>query len=126
MILNEILIRDTGWINVDLSSSAFRLYGSGDVCQYRKIGKTVFLRGTIQPKNQIQSDQNTTIYTLPSGFYNTDRSICTVCQGSGMNRWVLTVEANGRVTCSRYGTTTNSAIANNVWLPFYLVFTLNN
>lgn len=37
-------------------------------------------------------------------------------QGSGVNRYLLTIRTNGDIVCARYGTTSDSTVPANSWL----------
>lgn len=54
--------KDTGWVNLPLASGIVS-YATTQVPQYRKIGKTVFVRGAV--KNVLSSG---VIATLPAGY----------------------------------------------------------
>lgn len=122
-ITSSDLPQDSGWKEATLTSD-FVAYNSTFVNQYRKIGKIVFVEGGVKPTAQITANSETTIFTLPSG-YRPSKQIIIICQGSGMNRWCLTVNTNGNVTIQRYGTTSNIAIPTNAWLPFSVTFAID-
>lgn len=121
--LNFLLskIEDSGWINLKLTS-AFTLYGTSAVAQYRKIGNLVMVRGQIKPTSEIAaSGTNTVMSSLPTGF-RPSLDYVFVCQGSSANRWTLTTYANGNLGVARYGTTEFVAIPTNAWLVFNVMF----
>lgn len=110
---------DTSWINATLTSN-FSNYGglSSNQPQYRKCNGVVYIRGVLTPTTELTSSTSgITMFTLPSG-YRPSRPIMRVCQGSGKNTWLLEVKTNGTVTLSRYGTTANTTLGTNTWLPF--------
>lgn len=51
---------------------------------------------------------------LPEGFAPA-QDYRTVCQGSGVYRWMLLVYKDGQIICARYGDTTNREAAANSW-----------
>ena len=51
---------------------------------------------------------------LPEGFAPA-QDYRTVCQGSGMYRYMLIVNKAGQILCARYGNTTNREAAANSW-----------
>ena len=113
-IITEV---DTEWKTLEYTS-AFTYYSNaeGNKPKIKKIGNIVYIKGVATPTAQINANQSTTMFTLPSGYYNGASYF--VCQGSGMNRWTFALQANGEVQIERYGTTTNSAIPTGVWLPY--------
>ena len=112
-----IELDDTGWIDATLTSS-FTLYGADSVCQYRKIGKHVQLRGVVKPTAALAgSVTGVVIFTLPTEFIPS-RSCNFVCQGSSVNKWLLQVSTSGKVSFSRYGTSSLAQAGTSAWLPF--------
>lgn len=121
--LNFLLskIEDSRWTNLTLTS-AFTVYATSSVAQYRKIGNLVMLRGQIKPTSEIAaSTTNTIMSTLPTGF-RPGLALTFVCQGSDVNRWALTIYANGDLGVARYGTAALAAIPANAWLSFNVMF----
>ena len=113
----EPFIKDTGWIDATLTSS-FTLYSTNDVCQYRKIGKHVQLRGVVKPTEALAGSlTGVVIFTLPAEF-TPSRPCNFVCQGSSVNKWLLQVSTNGNVSFSRYGTSSLAQAGVKAWLPF--------
>ena len=112
-----IEVDDTGWIDATLTSS-FTLYSADDVCQYRKIGKHVQLRGVVKPTAALAGSlTGVVIFTLPEEF--TPSQLCSfVCQGSSVNKWLLQVSTNGNVSFSRYGTSSLAQAGVKAWLTF--------
>lgn len=121
--LNEYMF-DTGWIQMQLTSS-FKNYSDQSKQEYRRIGKEVYLRGVMSPAATIPGSVNeVTITTLPEGFRPT-RSEGQLCQGSMKNTWYLTVNQDGTVAFSRYGTTSTVAAEPSAWLPFSFSYSLD-
>lgn len=117
-------LADTGWIQMQLTSS-FKNYSDKSKQEYRRIGKEVYLRGVMSPAATIPGSMNeVTITTLPEGFRPT-RSEGKVCQGSMKNTWYLSVNQDGTVAFSRYGTTSTAAAEPSVWLPFSFSYSLD-
>ena len=115
---------DSGWETIAPGSN-FLVYFTGENPTYRKVGKIVTLIGELKPASSsvaINTATAVTAFTLPSG-YRPKRRIRFVCQGSGVNRWMLGIETNGTVAVSRYG---DDALAPSVtgseWLPFCVTF----
>ena len=115
-------LQSTSWTTATLDS-AFDVYGQGlDPAKYRKTGKTVEIKGVVTPTTDIPAGNTVkTIFTLPTG-YRPSSTIYGICQGSGMNKWTITVYSNGNVGIQRYGTNEYTAAAAGVWLPFYISF----
>ena len=121
--LNEYMF-DTGWIQMQLTSS-FKKYSDQSKQEYRRIGKTVYLRGVMSPATTIPGSVNeVTITTLPEGFRPT-RAEGQLCQGSMKNTWHLTINPDGVVAFSRYGTTSTAAVEPSAWLPFSFSYSLD-
>lgn len=117
-------LADTGWIQMQLTSS-FKNYSDQSKQEYRRIGKEVYLRGVMSPAATIPGSVNeVTITTLPEGFRPT-RSEGKVCQGSMKNTWYLSVNQDGTVAFSRYGTTSTAAAEPSAWLPFSFSYLLD-
>lgn len=117
-------LADTGWIQMQLTSS-FKNYSDQSKQEYRRIGKEVYLRGVMSPAATIPGSVNeVTITTLPEGFRPT-RSEGQLCQGSTKNTWYLTVDSDGVVAFSRYGTTSTAAAEPSAWLPFSFSYSLD-
>ena len=117
-------LADTGWIQMQLTSS-FKNYSDQSKQEYRRIGKEVYLRGVMSPAATIPGSVNeVTITTLPEGFRPT-RSEGQLCQGSMKNTWYLTVNQNGTVAFSRYGTTSTADAEPSAWLPFSFSYSLD-
>lgn len=100
----EEKIADTGWIDLEWTSD-FENYNnySGVNPQYRRIGKEAYLRGVATPTEDIPgSATEITMFNLPEGV-RPSRDVSKICQGTGKNTWLLTVNTDGRVAFSRYG-----------------------
>jgi len=117
-------IADTGWQEATITNNNFKKYSDLDINspKYRRIGNIVELRGVLQAVNKIPANASPTYFlTLPEG-YRPSSNIFRICQGSSTNRWLLTIEHDGRVGISRYGTTSMIDIAVGAWLPFNEIF----
>jgi hypothetical protein len=116
---------DSGWKNATLTSN-FNAYSniSSNTPQYRKVGNIVEIRGVVSPKSNLTgSTTGVTIFTLPTG-YRPSNAIFEICQGSGKNVWLLTINSNGTVQFSRYGTNANATASTSAWLCFNKTFTI--
>lgn len=105
-------------------SNSFIEYLSGSPVKYKKVGNIVYLKGAVTPTSEISANSSTLITTLPTGFRPASQNAVFVCQGSGMNRWALTVTPNGLINVERYGIATNIAIPVGAWLPFDVCFSI--
>lgn len=111
---------DTAWIDIPLASG-FVAY-SGMTPQYRIKGTCVEVRGAVSPTTAItSSNDRVTFATLP---VKPTSDIYELCQGSGKNTWLFSIQPTGEMTVSRYGTTSNAQIPTTAWLVFHAVFLL--
>lgn len=120
-ILTEV---DTEWKSLTITSS-FKAYGNtaGNLPKIKKSGNTINLRGIIAPTAELGANAQTLLCTLPDG-YRPSLQQNFICQGSSRNVWLLSVESNGNVYVSRYGTTSFIAIPTTAWLPFAVTYIL--
>lgn len=116
---------DTSWTTLTLST-AFTYYDKQtDTPKYRVYGKQVEIRGVIKPTTaHASSSTRETIATLPSALAPTD-AIYKLCQGSGKNTWLLSVQTDGEITFSRYGSSEYTDVPNTAWLPFQITYLLD-
>lgn len=122
---NKVLTYDGAWQNANLTSS-FTKYSTNSVIRYKKYGKVVSVQGEIKPTSAITgSSSPVLIFTLPAG-YRPSASLQYVCQGSGSNQWLCTVEASGEVKFARYNNGTGFVSAStSAWLPFNFTFLID-
>ena len=123
-VRGELVVIGKGWITPTLSDD-FVLYDTGpaSAVRYRKVGGIVEIRGAVKPVAVIAgSNTASTIFTLPEG-YRPDSIIRALCQGSGGYHWMLTVNAAGAVSFSRYSDGNVFVdTPTTAWLPFQLTF----
>lgn len=112
---------DTGWKDLTLTSAFKKANVTNMNPIYRKVGKMVQITGAVTPTAEIAAGQATLISTLPSGF-RPSNAIAVLCQGSGVNKWMLSIQPTGAIYIERYGITTNDKIPLNAWLPFNATF----
>lgn len=115
---------DTDWVDLTLNS-AFALYNGQAVHQpkYKVTGNVVTIKGSVSPVTAYTS--STTKVPIASGIpakYRPSIPQTFVCQGSGMNRWALTVETDGSISEARYGTTTATTVPVDAWLTFTVTY----
>lgn len=116
---HNLALADTGWQTADLTSE-FKPYSSVEINtpEYRKIGKTVHIRGVVSPVNELPySLTNIKIFNLPSDFIPS-KDLHIICQGLGLTRWLLTIMSNGDVFFARYGDGSAQSAPTTAWLPF--------
>ncbi len=117
----QAAVEDSGWIDFT-PSGKFTDYGGSTECRYRKIGKCVHIVGTLTATEVIPAGINLNIFfTLPAG-YRPMSEVNAICQGSGSNKWLFTIKANGECFESRYSNVENVEINPGNWLPFSVMF----
>lgn len=122
---DDIVGNDTGWITATLTDD-FKPYNNtaSNTPQYRKVGKVVQVKGVVSPTSTIDGGTiHHTIFTL-SRDYRPSTNVSSICQGSGVNKWLLTIMNSGDVTFSRYSSNAWADASTTVWLTFsatYLV-----
>ena len=100
------IIEDTGWIECKYGSGIVP-YTSNSNARVRKIGNIVFLQGTL--KNNTAWSTHDSILTFDKKFAPSQESRF-LCQGSGLNRFLLTVRTTGICKVERYGTNQSQGI----------------
>lgn len=107
-------------------NSGWTVYASGNISAItvRKYGRFVTLTGVM--KNTAAKTINTgeqTMFTVPEGYRPVQPSKA-LCNGTDTATWVLTVNANGTVTASRYRLHANSypSVASGSWFPFHIAY----
>lgn len=105
---------DTGWTNVAYGNgiSTYSGYPQGAV---RRCGKFVELNAVVT--NSTEWTEHNSILTIPTGFRPSHYKHF-VCQGSGSNRFLLTVQGDGKCLASRYSnnTTMSNKVTKGAWL----------
>ena len=120
-ILNAI--DDTGWIDLEFSSKFENYNGTAsNNPKYRKIGNIVMLQGLATPVEKTPADSTELeLFTIPEEI-RPSKVFYQLCQGTGVNKWLLTVNTNGMVAFSRYGTTDLVSANPGNWLPFNITY----
>lgn len=116
---------DTEWAYLTLDSNFVAYNGTQDnTPKYKVRDKIVEIRGIVSPTTEYTSDTTyVTIATLPSEVCPSD-NIFQICQGSGINKWLLKIATNGVISISRYGTTAFASVPTNAWLVFNVIYLL--
>lgn len=124
-ILEEIKpkLADTGWKDLKFSSDFENYNGTAsNNPKYRRIGNIVMLQGIATPVNKTSGDSSELeLFTIPEEI-RPSKEFYQLCQGTGVNKWLLTIPKNGSVTFSRYGTTDWVSANPGNWLPFNIVY----
>lgn len=117
---------DNEWIALDLDDD-FVAYGGTEENQpmYRVTGNVVEVKGCFSPAAEFISSNEKVVFAsgIPEGLCPSSiRSF--ICQGSGMNRWMLTIETDGTLTISRYGVSECVAVPTTEGLLFNGTYTI--
>lgn len=103
-------------------ASGCAAYSSGQTPTYSRDGHVVSVWGAVKPTAEVAAGGTLTIGTLPAG-YRPSHDVYVLCQGSGQNKWLLTVSTSGVMTATRYSSgATLVVIPTNAWLPFCATF----
>ena len=109
------IIEDTGWIECKYGNGIVP-YTSNSNARVLKIGNIVFLQGTL--KNNTAWSTHDSILTFDKKFAPSQESRF-LCQGSGLNRFLLTVRTTGICKVERYGTTKSITVETGAWLNVF-------
>lgn len=112
------------WTDLTVASG-FEVYGSGTKPQYRVNGNIVTVTGAVKPTATVTS--NTTGVMFASGIktqYCPKNTLAFVCQGSGINRWLLQLNQEGKLYVARYGTNDYVDITAGAWLIFTVTYSI--
>ena len=123
--LQELTGGDDSWKDITLNSE-FVVYEGGVAPRCRKKNGLVEIVGQIAPSANLPGSSTAVVIgTLPSGYApNSTRYY--ICQGSGTNKWLFTVYTNGNFGFSRYGVTQSIECTTENWLPFNVVYTIED
>ena len=113
------------WHDLEWSSD-FSNYNDNTIYrpQYKVCGNVVYVQGIAKAKSTLTTSTSSSL-TLATGIpapYRPAYAQHCVCQGSGMNRWLLTVGNGGTLLLSRYGTTEAGSVGTGSWLPFSFAY----
>lgn len=119
----EEKLEDTGWIDLKFSSNFENYNGTkSNNPKYRKIGNIIMLQGVATPVAKTPADSSELeLFTIPEEI-RPSKEFYQLCQGTGNNKWLLTIAMNGVVTFSRYGTTDWASANPGNWLPFNITY----
>ena len=114
---------DTGWKDVTFKSGFSHYLDSNNYrVRYRRVGKVVELRGSVKNSNQLTANTDYVMATITDTTCRPDGWITYVQQGSGINRLLITINADGEIIVNRYGTTAYSNIPSGSWLNVHTTF----
>lgn len=93
----------TPWLDLTIASG-FEAYGTNNEPKYRVNGNVVTVTGAVTPNAMVESNDNGISFAtgIPMQF-RPQMSMQFVCQGSDINRWLLSITTSGALTVSRYG-----------------------
>lgn len=111
-------IEDTGWVECTYGNG-ITPYSENERVKVRKIGNIVYLSGTVTNTTKWKDHQN--FLTLPDKKLAPKVESRFIMQGSGSNRYLLTVKTNGVITASRYSNNANTSNELDLkqWLNVY-------
>lgn len=116
----------TNWRSLTVASGFVPYnYSTTNEPKYRVSGTMVNVKGVLQPTATVTS--NTTGVKMASGItkaFCPSETITFICQGSGINRWLLTINSSGEVLVSRYGTNDYVNIPSGAWLTFNVTYSI--
>lgn len=123
LLLKQDVIEDTGWKDLSLDSNFTHYTETEQRAKYRRIGKTVYVRGAVKNTNAFTpSDEGTTVATINDTTCRPQYFYVFTQQGSGMNRFMLRINADGTIAIGRYGTTSASQVGAGSWLNLHCSF----
>ena len=121
--INDNLTVGSGWIDLEFSSNFENYNGiASNNPKYRKIGNIVMLQGLATPVEKTPADSTQVeLFTIPEEI-RPSKEFYQVCHGTRSNKWLLTVNTNGSVSFSRYGTNDWVSASPGNWLPFNITY----
>lgn len=126
-LLNQATTISSQYVNnQDLLDNRFVKYGSSQSCAFEihRVGNVCTLDGIIKPTEDVAAGAYT-IYTVVA-IYRPLYRVATICQGSGVNRFMLEINTEGNVKIDRYGTTGSSITwSTGHWLNLHATYITN-
>ena len=117
--VDEIINRnnDKEWTYPPLDEG-FRPFQGRDnnLVRYRKYGNIVYIRGSIETTAPIAHDAITKIFDVGFDYCPKNMPVYGIMQGSGLNKWSLTITTDGAVKVQRFGTNEEVDIPAGTWL----------
>lgn len=114
-------------------STGFATYTSstetmkGSEPQYQVSGNIVSVFGELKPTASIKTSATEIEIagTIPERF-RPGMKMSFLCQGSGSNKWLLSIKTDGNLYMSRYGISSFETINSGTWLPFSVSYPLGH
>lgn len=116
-------------IILPILDSEFRVYSADTDPTLIRRGNVVEFFGALGSDSYLAAGTKTGVMQAPVGYRPAGAySRVFVCQGSGANRWAMTVQnasgsSTARIDFGRYGP---GASANNTWTPFAVMWTTDD
>lgn len=124
-IVDSIQLAHTDKATISSFSSGWASYGSGSNPTVRRYGKSVTLTGALKNTSAVTlNSTHVQAFTIPSG-YRPSQDMIVVCQGSGINRFLLQIKTDGTVSVGRYGTTSFIEASAGSWFPFHVTWIMD-
>lgn len=103
-------------------TSGWAAYNDSGIPTVRRSGNVVTLSGAMKNTSEVTlNDTDTKIFSLPSG-YAPAQTVYALCNGSGANKWLISVKSDGNVCFARYGVSSFASISSGAWFPFTLTW----
>ena len=125
---DEIDAYDTGWKNLTFVSG-YTNYNteSFSALKIRRINKLVEIRGVFKPTSQKTASTNAVQFsTVPEGYRPTYQYRNAIQEGSSLNRWHLSIETDGKLCWSKYGTTSSIAVPSGAWMCVHITYMVDS
>lgn len=117
-------INDSGWQPLTYVSG-YQNYDSTHPLEIRRVGKLVEIRGTFKPTAaKTASTSDVQFATIPSGYRPSTQYRSAMCQGGGVNRFMVTANTNGSLAWQRYGTTSSINLP-VTWLGVHITYMID-
>ncbi|WP_424571547.1 hypothetical protein ACOV5J_05460 [Weissella soli] len=100
----------------------YKQYPGGEPLMLFKSGNHVTLSGTVTNVYDVNTSVGSDLmFTIPAGFIP-PYTYRVVQQGTGMNRYMLTISSDGKVYNARYGAGSNVTITKGSWLNVFATY----
>lgn len=110
-------------------ASGYDIYGTAETwlpSAKRSVGRVIQLSGAFLNNSNIQSTTSPEIIGYLPVWARPSLQVNFIVQGSGINRFLLTVYTNGNIGFSRYGTTSNIMVPAGSWLNISCMYVAGN
>lgn len=117
-------INDSGWQPLTYVSG-YQNYDTTHPLEIRRVGKLVEIRGAFKPTAaKTASTSAVQFATIPSGYRPSTQYRSAMCQGGGVNRFMVTAGTDGSLAWQRYGTTSSINLP-VTWLSVHITYMIN-